>query len=292
MKTRRILVYILFITGVLAGMPVVAGESDPKSNINTPNNIKQLSIHLEADSYHTHTSYDSTQVQNQISLSINKNDWISTKIIKPYAVDTRPNYSITANHNIAFGKEISFAWNLSNFLSINLDIFENQLQNNFPTDYLSANNQHSSYKAFNKLTTQSNQFNNNRNLTGYKLGIASELGLGNNYKLGINFDYGQLDGAELAGFNSNEVVTTSFALGIRKAKFGASLNTDVYLEDNVELTDYSRFGFELDWHFSDETTISVGSKQRINNNSAYDNQSNSMDSLIGNVQYIKFQHNL
>ena len=114
--------------------------------------------------------------------------------------------------------------------------------------------------------------------------------MGNNYILNIDFDYGQLADADLVGFNSPEVNTSSFALGFRKAKFGASLLSDSYLEENVGLINSTRLGFELDWYFSDHTTISFGSKQRINNNQ--NNISNSLDSLTGDVQYIKFQHNL
>ena len=64
---------------------------------------------------------------------------------------------------------------------------------------------------------------------------------------------------------------------------------DIFLEDNTDFMQNSSYGLELDWYFSDDTTFSVGTKQRINSSIK---QENSLDSLTGNIQYIKFQHNL
>jgi hypothetical protein len=65
----------------------------------------------------------------------------------------------------------------------------------------------------------------------------------------------------------------------------------MYLEENIDLKDHSRLGLELDWYLSDDTTLSFGTKQRLNSDSYLD-RSNSIDNLTGDVQYIKFQHNL
>jgi len=232
--------------------------------------------------------------KNEIKLSVENDDWINTQ------VNSKPNkYSVSTDKNLTFGNEISFAWNFTDSLKINLNVFDNQLQDG------SINSLDSPNKVFGESSNKSipldggfsNEINSgvfgneiNRGVSGYKFGISSELGIGDNYKLGLNLDYGQLEGADLVGFNSDEIATTSFALGIRKSKFGASLNTDIYIEDDIDVFDTSRLGFEIDWHFSDETKISLGSKQRINNTISESN--NSLNGLTGNVQYIKFQHNL
>jgi len=240
-----------------------------------------------------------TYALNKISLSIDKEDWIKMPI-SDFSNKTKPFYSISGNQNtyfasnqhISFADEISFAWNLSDLFKVNLDFFRNQYQNDFNNFFKNSQSAIKSFNTFSKIAalppTTNSQLDINRSLTGYKLGISSELGLGRDYKLGINIDYGLLDGADLVGFTNNEVTTSSFELGIRNRKFGASVNTDIYMEDNVDFMQNSRMGFELDWHFSDETKISVGSKQRFNNNV----QSSSLDNLTGNIQYIKFQHNL
>ena len=222
---------------------------------------------------------------NRIQLPTENKDWINTQ-----TKSQSQNYSISTNKNLSFGNEVSFAWNFTKFFKINLNIFENQFQDNqfaVVDDYSKLFD-----GSINKSTSQQDITNEiNRSITGYKFGISSELGLGNNYKLGLNLDYGQLDGADLVGFNSDEVSTTSFALGIRKSKFGASVNTDIFLEEDIDIFDSTRLGFEIDWYFSDETKISLGSKQRMNNSTTNDSSA-SLDSLTGNVQYIKFQHNL
>lgn len=221
-------------------------------------------------------------------LNIN-DDWISAN-----PKQNPPIFSLKSNKDIDFGNEVAIGWNLSNSIMINLSLFENRVNSN-----TSSNDNKTPYsysknfiKGYQKIATQyqTPTLEANRNISGYKFGISSKFGMGNNYILNIDFDYGQLADADLVGFNSPEVNTSSFALGFRKAKFGASLLSDSYLEENVDLINSTRLGFELDWHFSDHTTISFGSKQRINNNQK--NVSNSLDSLTGDVQYIKFQHNL
>ena len=217
-----------------------------------------------------------------------KDDWIKIKS----SLKT-PIFSVVKNQDLTLGDELALAWSLSNSLSVNLSVFDTPTTNNYIAN-IAANpfNQNiSQNKSLNALPLQQPLLDVNRNLSGYKLGVSSEMGIGNDYKLNIKFNYGQLEEANLAGFNSNEINTTSFTLGIRKAKFGASINTDTYLEDNVDLVDHSRLGLELDWHFSDDTTISFGTKQRLNS-SSYLDQSNSLDNLTGDVQYIKFKHNL
>jgi hypothetical protein len=223
---------------------------------------------------------------NDMSYSNIDDDWIK--------VNNRFNYnptsfSLKTNKNITFGDELALAWNLSDSLSLNLSIFENQSNRNYlAKQNTSPQNQQ---KSLNKFISQPTSIDVNKNLSGYKFGISSKLDMGKSYIVNINLDYGQLDDANLVGFNSSKVNTSSFELGIRKSKFGASLLTDSYLENNTDVLNHTRVGIELDWYFTEDTIISFGSKQRYNNKS-YIDQTSSLDNLTGNVQYIKFQLNL
>ena len=243
--------------------------------------INSLSVMAADDELFYSNKVDHLPISLSKDKEIKYSDWIKT--------ENNHSFSFETNKDITFGDELSLKWNLSHSLTVNLSVFESQSNNNFKKNpILSSFN---SGKGKSLITQQPKSLDVNQNITSYKLGLSSAYGIGSNYTLNINFDYGQIVDADLVGFNSQEVSTTSFALGIRKAKFGASLNTDMYLEDDIDLKDHSRLGLELDWYFSDDTTISVGTKQRINSNS-YIDRSNSIDNLTGNVQYIKFQHNL
>jgi hypothetical protein len=231
-------------------------------------------------------------VKNNIQLyknsqTANYDEWIQVKNNK-----NKSTLSFIQDKKSIFGNEFGVAWNISDFISVNFNYFENQslLSNNqtYNTKNTMIANKSLGYSKF--LSTNNN-FADSERISGYKFGLSSKLGLGRNYKLNINFDYGLMDGADLVGFDTNEINTSTFELGIRKNKFGASLNTDIFIEDSKEFNTNSRLGFELDWHFSDVTTLSFGSKQRINT-SSFNNQSNSLESLTGNIQYIKFKHNL
>jgi hypothetical protein len=194
------------------------------------------------------------------------------------------NFNISSNPN----EKLNFFWQNSPLFSVHFNIFENQ--------YIDTNAelQDSILKSKQLILSKGFSLSNidsiNRNITGYKIGLSSELGLGNNFMLDLNFDIGQLDGADLIGFNNKEINTTSFALGIRKSNFGASINTDIFLEDLEANLEQSRLGFEIDWHFSNDGKLSFGSKKTMGDTKSY--QSNSIDDITGDVQYIKFQHNL
>ncbi len=249
---------------------------------------------LNFNNFYTPYSNNAGIINPSINLAPNSgDDWIKIKSSENNL------FSVAKNQDLTFGEELAIAWNLSDSLSVNLSVFENQLSNNYTASNDQAGlagvnnrlgfNKNLVNKSINDLSAQQPVLDANRNLTGYKLGISSQLGLGNDYKLNINFDYGQVEGANLEGFQNRDINTTSFALGIRKAKFGASLNTDMYLQEDVDLIDRSRLGLEFDWHFSDDTSISFGTKQRLNKNT---NRASTLDSITGNVQYIKFKHNL
>ncbi len=229
-----------------------------------------------------------TQSNDLNSLKVN-NEWISSN-----HKSNTPVFTLKANKNTDFGNEVGIAWNLSDSIIFNLNLFENRLNKDTTTrhDSILQNYNKNLSKNFGKPVTpyQTPSFDTNSNVSGYNFGISSKFGMGNSTILNIDFNYGQLVEVNLTGVSSPDVNTSSFALGFRKAKFGASFQTDSFLEDNVDVMDNTRLGIEFDWYFSDDTTISFGSKQRIN--SKQTNGSSSLDSLTGDVQYIKFQHNL
>ena len=253
--------------------------------------IAVIGTGLHAAESNTINSFDLLGT-NSNSININ-DDWISANHKK-----NTPIFTLKTNSNIDFGNQVALAWNLSDSIIINLNLFENRLNsetssanNEVPFSYSKNFNTNLSKSLGKPLTSiQGPSFDTNRNVSGYNLGISSKFGMGTNTILNIDFNYGQLADANLVGFSSPEVNTSSFALGIRKARFGASILTDTYLEDHVDIIDNTRLGIELDWYFSDDTTISFGSKQRINNKQSM--TSSSLDSFTGDVQYIKFQHNL
>lgn len=222
---------------------------------------------LAKDAYPVVINSISPQIfSNSLVTNPSNTNWINTKsnlIDNPYTDED----------------QFTFAWGLSDLLTVNFDIYENKFIENKPS--LSSNQ-----------FQNTNDFNSdsiNRSAIGYKIGLSSKLGLGNNYKLGINLDYGLMNDAGIAGFNTADVNTTSLELGIRKKKFGASINTNIYMDERVDFMENSQVGFELDWHFSENTIFSFGTKQTLNDSSIV---SNPIDNLTGNVKYIKFQHNL
>ncbi len=228
-------------------------------------------------------SINYTFERNQFSLLKDSNDTFESLKLSSLFDNKSKSIFLSQSEN-----DINFAWQLSNFFSVSFNVFENQASY---TDFENSdNNANQNQLFFNKSLSLINSDSINRNVSGYKLGLSSELGLGNDYRLDLNFDIGQLEGADLIGFNQKEINTTSFALGIRKSQFGASINTDIFLEDSEANLEQSRLGFELDWHFSKDGKLSFGSKKTIGDASS--NQSNSIDDITGNVQYIKFQHNL
>ncbi len=218
-------------------------------------------------------------------LQENKDDsWIKTHTSQPDKF-----FSLSSKKTNSFRDEVEMAWSFSNLFSINVNLFEDGNYKN----YFNLPSQSSPTRSLNKSASRSLQptLDTNTRLKGYKIGLSSDFGIGNQFKLGINLDYGKLNGADLIGFNTNNVNMSSFALGIKNKKFGASLITDSVIENNNFLSNQARMGFEIDWHFSENTTFSFGSKQQIKNTDD-SSQTTNFDNLSGNVQYIKFQYNL
>ena len=247
-----------------------------------------VSFFVDNESMLDYSSIASSESHSQYLNSQLNRDWIKTN--PNYFNNDKHIHAIVQNNSFTSGRKLAFEWDLSNYFSLNLSVFENQVQ--FASNYNPS--AYTSLPSFNKSSASSVATVNNthRNLRGYSFGVSSEVDLWQNYKLDINFDYGLLNGADLVGFSNNEINTTSFALGIRKAKFGATVNTDVYLQDNVNLYNSSRLGLELDWHFNDDSKISIGTKTRLSDIKQTPNNQNSLESITGNVRYIKFEHNL
>lgn len=246
-----------------------------------------INTNLRADENKlTEFSYNTPQTTQLVN-----DDWISTHNKPNNNSQDSSFFTLEANKLNISRDELAFAWNFSDSLKINLSIFENFSNDNYVSNTNQQYTNNNFTKSLSKLATQLQRptLDTNRNISGYKFGISSEFGMGNNYTLNIGFDYGQLEDADIVGFNTSDVNTSTFELGFRKSKFGASVLTDTYNENNTDDIDYARLGFELDWYFSDDTIISFGSKQRVNSNS---NNSGSLETLTGDIQYIKFQHNL
>lgn len=212
-------------------------------------------------------------------------DWIKTKAAQPNKL-----FTLESKKSNSFRDEVEMAWNFSNLFSINFNLFEDS---NYKNYFATPSSNTQTIRSLNKSASRSLKpiLDVNTKLRGYKIGLSSDIGIGNELQLGINLDYGKLNGATLIGFNANNINTGSFALGIKNKRFGASLITDSIIENNNFIATQARLGFEIDWHFSENTTFSFGSKKQIKHSSTATEPTN-FDSLSGNVQYIKFQHNL
>lgn len=237
------------------------------------------------DSIFNFYKVDSQLINYDIEDSTTDENWIKTTSKK-----TNTFFNLSTKQTNSFRDEVQMAWNFTDFFSVNVNLFEdNNYSNYFSLPSLNANS-----RPFNKSTSTSLATGNldvNTRLQGYKIGVSSDFGIGEKLKVGINLDYGTLNRADLVGFRSENVNTSSFELGIRNSKFGASVITDGVIENNTFLTEQSRMGIEIDWHFSDNTTFSFGTKKQMNKNDTT-TQTTTLDNLSGNVQYIKFQHNL
>ncbi len=241
--------------------------------------------HSYADDYNLARILTKTVDTPKFSYHLRKNtndDWIKTN-----PAEAQPSFSLSPKQYNAFRDEIEIAWKFSDFFKVNFNVFED----NSYSQYYSNPTQIINTRSFGKMAARSvPTVEINRRLRGYKIGLSSDFGIGNNFKLGINLDYGTLNGANLVGFTSENINTSSFALGLRKANFGASVITDAIIENNNFLADQSRMGIEFDWYLSDDSVFSVGTKTHINKETS--NTTSSLESLTGNVQYIKFKLNL
>lgn len=220
---------------------------------------------------------------DSIKLFLNEEEWRQTR------PSSTANFYSGSNMHLNADENLQFAWEVIDGLSINFNVFEDTVNFNNSNRNFITNSDNNSLVNYQALDNSHLHNSINRQVSGYTFGVESELGLGKGYKLGLNVDIGQIYGADLLGFGHKEISTTSFGVGIRNSSFGASVNTDIYLENREANLNQSSLGFELDWHFSEKGKLSFGSKKPIEEQ----NPSNSsIDDFTGNVQYIKFQHNL
>lgn len=197
--------------------------------------------------------------------------------------------NLSQNSNLSLSQDhLTLAWSLSDGISLHMNLFENTinsdaLQNNSNNYYFNPNN-------YNQLQTQKQLPSiGNQLIQSYSLGVASKYNLGPSYLLDLNLNIGRIEGANLLGFSADDIQTTTLGIGLRKSNFGAKLNTNFYLDSFTRLSNSSTLDFEFNWHFSDNGILTFGTQKPM---SSSIEATDSFDSVLGNVQYIKFQHNL
>lgn len=180
-------------------------------------------------------------------------------------------YSLQAKKGGLFGDEIIMGMKFSDLLSLRVNVIEND---GYPATLFSD---------------YSVRDGNNDALAGYQLGISSVLNFGTDWRLGLDLGHGQING-HLLGLKNDKMNTTSLGLGVRYHNFGATLNSDFLTRESNDLLEQSTLNFKVDWHFTEDGTISFGARKSVREN----NQSTSsvLDRLTGTVPYIKFKHNL
>lgn len=178
-------------------------------------------------------------------------------------------YSLQTKKDGLFGDEIIMGMKFSDLLSLRINVIEND------ATFL--------------IGDYAPRSRNAEQLTGYHFGISSVVNLGSHWRLGLDLGHGQIDG-DLLGLNNDKMNTTSLGLGVRYQNFGATLNSDFMTRDSNDLLEQSSLNLKVDWHFTEDGTISFGARKSVREN----NQPSSsvLDRLTGTVPYIKFKHNL
>jgi len=175
------------------------------------------------------------------------------------------------------GNEFIIGKKVSPLLSVHLNLFENEaigstlLQPNFLNNSgLGSNSQ-------------------DADLLGFQLGISSVLNLTGKTQFGFEFEHGRIE-TDYPSLLGEDIRATSFGLGLRTGRFGASLNSDMFTSQSVDMMDRSTLDIQLDWHFTDKGTISFGAHKNMSDGSS--SQQRSIDDFTGTIPYIKFRHNL
>lgn len=180
-------------------------------------------------------------------------------------------YHLSRNNSSVFGQELVVGMKFADWLSLRLNVIEdndNQLFNTF---------NRSSY-----LRPQSDS-----DFAGYQLGVSSVLNISTNWRLGFDVGMGRV-GGDLVGLYHDQLETTRLGFGIRNKSFGATFQSDFMSNSLNNELEQSTMDLQVDWHFTKEGTISFGARRSVNENNA----ATSVDQLTGTVPYIKFKHNL
>lgn len=182
-------------------------------------------------------------------------------------------YLLQANRGGLFGDEIVMGMKFSDFLSLRVNVIEND--------------GHSSLLL--GLGDYSQPNGSSEQLAGYRFGISSVLNFGSDWKLGLDLGHGQIEG-DLLGLSNDKMNTTSLGLGVRYQNFGATLNSNFLTRNSNDLLEQSTLNLKVDWHFTKEGIISFGARKSVRENTQ--STSSVLDRLTGTVPYIKFKHNL
>ena len=213
-----------------------------------------------------------TQPVSQFTLS--NTDWLLNGAV--YADDyaynlLKPNnrpLTYLEKQNSLYGEQVTFRMQFADWLSLRLGVYD-----------ANQNNQ-----LFMPVPQQ--KPNNHYNDLSYQLGVSSVLDISPNWRLGLDLSTGQVDG-DMVGLYQDQLDTTSFGLGVRNQRFGASLHSD-YISSQQNSSLYrNSIDLQVDWYFNQDGTLSFGARKNMNDNTA-----TNLDRFTGTVPYIKFKHNL
>lgn len=179
-------------------------------------------------------------------------------------------YHLSKNKQGLFGDELVVGMKFADWLSLRINVIED----NDSFDLFSSLNQ------INAKPTDSD-------FVGYQLGVSSVMNISDNWRLGFDLGRGQV-GGELLGLYQDQIQTTSFGLGVRNQRIGATFQTDFMNSTTYQDLEQSTMDLQVDWHFTQDGTLSFGARRSVNENNASTNE----EQLTGTVPYIKFKHSL
>lgn len=219
-------------------------------------------------------SNDRLQLTGVPSLTMPQSDWLFTDTMHAdeYAYDLlQPDarqFVYLGTQNSIYGQQLTFRMQFADWLSLRLGVLDDRQAEQL---FLSYPNQ--------KTNTQPHDL-------GYQLGVSSVLNITPNWRFGVDLATGQVSGSVM-GLYQDQLETTSFGLGIRNQRFGASLHSDFASSQQNSDLYRSSIDLQVDWHFNQDGTLSFGARKNMNDNTA-----TNLDRFTGTVPYIKFKHNL
>ena len=184
-------------------------------------------------------------------------------------------YHLSKNNQGLFGDELIVGMKFADWLTVRLNVVEDN-------DYLGL------FSNINR--TPSNQTvsgSSDSDLAGFQFGVSSVLSISDNWRLGFDLGRGRI-GGELLGLYQDQLQTTSLGFGVRNQRFGATFQSDFMSSTINQNLEQSTMDLQVNWHFTQQGTISFGARRSSNGN----NTSANIDQLNGTVPYIKFKHNL
>ena len=214
------------------------------------------------------------QLQPPTQFTYTGSDWLlsDSMYADEYAYDllkpqNHQNSYLGTQHNI-YGQQLMFRMQFADWLSLRLGVYDDNQAN----DLFMSVPQHNKTSHHNDL--------------GYQLGVSSVLDINSNWRFGVDLSTGQVSG-DILGLYQDQLDTTSFGLGVRNQRFGASLHSDFAASRQNSALYRSSIDLQVDWHFNKDGTLSFGARRHMN-----DNVATNLDQFTGTVPYIKFKHNL